>query len=91
MITVTQQTQVFDAAVQVYMGIGQDIPVDSMTTAEMLETALDADRLATFGYPVEDKLYKQMIKDIGYEETLKLLAKLSRFEHWEGGGSDGYY
>lgn len=86
--TVEQHKQVLNAAEQVWQQIGMDIPEDRVSTADMLETSLDANRLEQFGHTEEEQLFQAMLKEHGYEETIKLLAVHSQFEWHEGGGKD---
>ena len=86
-VTVAQQKQIFQAAESVWQGIAADIPEVSVSTEEMLELSLDANRLETFGYPAEQALYTQLVMDTSYGDALKALAKHSPFSGWEAGGS----
>ena len=88
--TTEQHKQVFHAAESVWQQIGQDVPEDRVTVAEMIETSLDANRLESFGHEEEAELFQTMLleNNLMFSDVIKLLAVYAQFEYYEGGGTE---
>ena len=91
-ITVAQQKQIFNAAEQVWQQIAMDIPENSVSAYEMLETSIDANRLETFGHAEEHNLLQQMITEPGsYKVMMEKLLTHAPYNSYEAGGACEQY
>ena len=75
------------AVERVWEQIGMEIVTDngSIKAAEVVELALDADRLHTFDCLEGHKAYKELIAEVGYDDTFQLIVKVMPYTQYECG------
>lgn len=82
-----QIKKIAEACQMVWQQIAGDIPEDDVSSAEMVEISLDANRLDAFGYPEEQKMFEALNTSYGYENVYKEIIKVLPYGRWEAGGS----